>query len=53
MSQVDTSHLTIIDDPNIEDGHHTIWDMDEVVKTVEQEVDRHAIDTVRVAASEL
>ncbi|KAK9803804.1 hypothetical protein WJX73_001126 [Symbiochloris irregularis] len=44
--QIGPSHLTVIDDERIQDGHHAEWDADQVQQIIAEEVLRRDVDWV-------
>ena len=46
VMQINTDHLTILNDTRIQDGHHEIWEQEYVAGIVAAEVDVRDINTV-------
>lgn len=45
--QIDTAHLTIVNDSRMQDGHHEEWDEAYVASIIHAHVERNGINTVR------
>jgi hypothetical protein len=45
--QIDSAHLTIVNDSRVQDGHHEEWDQGYVSRIVQRQVKLHQINTVR------